>query len=307
MDYDETLHRVLTELRRTTGLELEIRADSPEEKSRAAEQLRLLTAAYKEKYDKIHFLRSLMTGELPAYRIQEHACRFHIAFAEPRILYLVEAEQKPDDLLQEVLRGLLPSRTAAYLIPVSGNLTAVLCSRGCMVKDGQGSPELAFARTMVDMLNAEAFTRIRVSYSRVSESLADLSAAFQETGLAPKIGKLFFSGETVFPCGRLGVGRLIYGLPYELCENFLREIFGEDIPPELDEETAVTASQFFENNLNIAETARQLHVHRNTLIYRLEQIQNRTGLDLRRFEDAAAFKIATMVINYLRTERNQNA
>lgn len=77
--------------------------------------------------------------------------------------------------------------------------------------------------------------------------------------------------------------------------------------PELDEETAVTASQFFENNLNIAETARQLHVHRNTLIYRLEQIQNRTGLDLRRFEDAAAFKIATMVINYLRTERNQNA
>ena len=133
-------------------------------------------------------------------------------------------------LLQEVLRGLLPSRTAAYLIPVSGNLTAVLCSRGCMVKDGQGSPELAFARTMVDMLNAEAFTRIRVSYSRVSESLADLSAAFQETGLALKIGKLFFSGETVFPCGRLGSGALIYGLPYGCVKIFCGNLRGRHSP-----------------------------------------------------------------------------
>ena len=46
-------------------------------------------------------------------------------------------------------------------------------------------------------------------------------------------------------------------------------------------------------------------MHRNTLIYRLEQIQKRTGLDLRLFEDAMTFKIATMVINYLHTERNQ--
>ena len=45
-------------------------------------------------------------------------------------------------------------------------------------------------------------------------------------------------------------------------------------------------------------------MHRNTLIYRLEQIQKRTGLDLRTFEDAMTFKIATMVMNYLQTERN---
>ena len=59
-----------------------------------------------------------------------------------------------------------------------------------------------------------------------------------------------------------------------------------------------------QNNLNIAETARQLHMHRNTLIYRLEQVEKRTGLDLRRFEDAMTYKIASMVLNYLQTERN---
>lgn len=76
------------------------------------------------------------------------------------------------------------------------------------------------------------------------------------------------------------------------------------MPETLDEETSVTISRFFQNNLNIAETSRQLHMHRNTLIYRLEQIQKRTGLDLRNFEDAMTFKIATMVMNYLHTERN---
>ena len=77
-----------------------------------------------------------------------------------------------------------------------------------------------------------------------------------------------------------------------------------EIPQALDEETTVTVNKFLQNNLNIAETSRQLHMHRNTLIYRLEQIEKRTGLDLRQFEDAMTFKIASIVMNYLYTERN---
>ena len=82
------------------------------------------------------------------------------------------------------------------------------------------------------------------------------------------------------------------------------KFFGEEIPQALDEETTATVNKFLQNNLNIAETSRQLHMHRNTLIYRLEQIEKRTGLDLRQFEDAMTFKIASMVMNYLYTERN---
>ena len=160
------------------------------------------------------------------------------------------------------------------------------------------------ARMIVDTLNTEALTQVQLSYSSVIESLTELSGAFRETSLALKVGKLFYPEQTIFPYNELGVGRLIYQLPVSLCENFLKEIFGENVPDELDEETAVTINRFFQNNLNIAETSRQLHMHRNTLIYRLEQIQKRTGLDLRIFEDAMVFKIATMVMNYLHTERN---
>ena len=105
---------------------------------------------------------------------------------------------------------------------------------------------------------------------------------------------------------KLGIGRLIYQLPASLCESFLHEVFLDEIPDKLDDETLLTINRFLQNNLNIAETSRQLHMHRNTLIYRLEQIEKRTGLDLRQFEDAMTFKIATMVMNYLHAEKGKN-
>ena len=57
---------------------------------------------------------------------------------------------------------------------------------------------------------------------------------------------------------------------------------------------------FFENNLNISETARQMYLHRNTLGYRLEKIMKTTGLDVRKFEDALTFKIAMMVADHMK-------
>ena len=59
----------------------------------------------------------------------------------------------------------------------------------------------------------------------------------------------------------------------------------------LDEDTLDTINRFFENNLNVSETARKLYVHRNTLVYRLEKVKKITGLDLREFEDAILFKV----------------
>ena len=82
---------------------------------------------------------------------------------------------------------------------------------------------------------------------------------------------------------------------------FIKEVFGEKIPDILDDEEAMsTINKFFENNLNISETARRLYVHRNTLVYRLEKIQKKTGLDVRVFDDALTFKIAMMVADHMK-------
>ena len=69
---------------------------------------------------------------------------------------------------------------------------------------------------------------------------------------------------------------------------------------DFDEETLTTINKFFENSLNVSETSRQLYIHRNTLVYRLDKLQKSTGLDLRVFEDAITFKIALMVVQYMK-------
>ena len=301
MDYTSELDRALSELKRITGVAVSVKADTPEETELALSQIRCLCAAYKEKYKKADFLKSLMTEGIPSYDVGDRAARLHIDPEEKRVLFLLEA-RTIDDTLTEILKNLFPSRSKTYLVPMSENRIAVLRP----LKSGETADSMRqIARTIVDTLNMEALTHVQLSYSSVIDTLADLSSAFRETSLALQVGKLFYSEQTVFPYNELGIGRLIYQLPVSICERFLEEIFGKEIPEAFDDETTATINRFFQNNLNIAETSRQLHMHRNTLIYRLEQIQKRTGLDLRTFEDAMTFKIATMVINYLHTERNQ--
>ena len=84
-----------------------------------------------------------------------------------------------------------------------------------------------------------------------------------------------------------------------LCRMYIHEIFGERIPEEIDEETLVTVEKFFYYILNVSETSRQLFIHRNTLVYRIEKLQKATGLDIRVFDDALTLKIALMVVNYM--------
>lgn len=301
MEQTPELIKALAELKRIMGITLRVEADSPEELELALSQIHCLTLAYKEKYNKNHFLQSLMTDTLPSYDISERAVRLHIEQDTPRVLLLIETRNQVDDTIMEVLKNLFPSQSKTYLVSMGERELAILRpAKASETADSIGH----LARTIVDTLNMEALTHVQVAYSGIIDTLLDLSAAYREVSLALRIGMLFYPEQTIFPYNRLGISRLIYQLPLSVCESFLKEIFGGELPKPFDDETTAAVNKFLQNNLNIAETSRQLHMHRNTLIYRLEQIERRTGLDIRRFEDAMTFKIATMVINYLQTERN---
>ncbi len=126
-----------------------------------------------------------------------------------------------------------------------------------------------------------------------------MSRSYKEAKMAMDVGKIFFDERNIIAYSELGIGRLIYQLPIPLCKMFIKEIFGGRSPDEFDEETLTTISKFFENSLNVSETSRQLFIHRNTLVYRLDKLQKSTGLDLRVFEDAITFRIALMVVKYM--------
>ena len=68
----------------------------------------------------------------------------------------------------------------------------------------------------------------------------------------------------------------------------------------IDDETQTLLDELFKQNLNISQTAKELFMHRNTLIYRLDKIRKSTGLDATCFDDAVTLRLilALARLNY---------
>ena len=174
------------------------------------------------------------------------------------------------------------------------------------VRDNYTYDELdKVAKLIIDELAAMGMNKVNIAYGTVINEIKEVSRSYKEARMALDVGKIFYSGENIVAYARLGIGRLIYQLPIPLCKMFIREVFENKSPDDFDEETIVTIHKFFENSLNVSETSRQLYIHRNTLVYRLDKLQKITGLDLRVFEDAITFKIALMVVKYMKYMERQ--
>lgn len=117
--------------------------------------------------------------------------------------------------------------------------------------------------------------------------------------MAMDVGRIFYAEKNVIAYSTLGIGRLIYQLPVNLCRIFIEEIFGGNQVYDLDEETLTTINKFFENNLNVSETSRQLFYTEIRLYTGLKSAESdRAGYQ--NLEDAMTFKIAMMVVNYMK-------
>lgn len=260
-------------------------------------QLQNLIVAYKEQFDRNNFFQNLILDNLLLVDIYNRAKRLHIVDIQPRVVYLVETVGEKDSMVDELMKGLFSSQNGDFITAVDENNVVLIKA----VKEGCDIEELEqTARVIIDMINAEAMVNVRVAFGGCVKELKDVSKSYKEAKMALEVGKIFYAEKNVVAYNRLGIGRLIYQLPANLCRMFIQEIFGENMPYDLDEETLNTINKFFENNMNVSETSRQLFVHRNTLVYRIERIQESTGLDLRCFDDALTFKIALMVVNYIK-------
>jgi len=260
-------------------------------------QIHNLAIAYKERFDRNNFFQNLLLDNLLLVDIYNRAKKLHIETTVPRVVYLIETHMERDSIVTELLKGMFSNQAGDYITSVDESSVILIKSL-----DGDSSAENMekVAQTIVDMLNAEAMANVRVAYGTVVQELKDVSKSYKEAKMALDVGKIFYVEKNVAAYSTLGIGRLIYQLPINLCKIFIDEIFGDNVPTDLDEETLNTLNKFFENNLNVSETSRQLFVHRNTLVYRIEKIQKSTGLDLRSFDDALTFKIALMVVNYMK-------
>jgi len=263
----------------------------------ASFQIQNLLVAYKERYDKDNFIKNLLLDNLLLVDIYNRAKKLHIDTEVRRVVFLIETKNEKDMNALETVRGLFASKTKDFITAVDEK-NIILVKE---LKQSESYDDLSkTAKVIVDMLNTEAMTKVHVAYGTIVNEIKDVSRSYKEAKMALDVGKIFYSGRNVVAYNNLGIGRLIYQLPMPLCKMFIREIFDGKSPDSFDDETLTTINKFFENSLNVSETSRQLYIHRNTLVYRLDKLQKSTNLDLRVFEDAITFKIALMVVKYMK-------
>lgn len=260
-------------------------------------QIQNLLIAYKERFDKDNFIKNLLLDNLLLVDIYSRSKKLHIRMEAPRSVLIAETEGGKDINAVELVRGCLPQGNRDFTTAVDEN--SVIIVKETETDNAKAELEQT-AKTIIAVLEKEGASKVHVAYGSMVGELKEVSRSYKEAKMALDVGRIFFDERQIVAYSELGIGRLIYQLPIPLCKMFIREIFGNKSPDEFDEETIITINKFFENSLNVSETSRQLFIHRNTLVYRLDKLQKSTGLDLRVFEDAITFKIAMMVAKYMK-------
>ncbi len=268
----------------------------------AVNQIESLIEAYRERMDRNTFVQNLLLDNLLLVDIYNRARKLHIEAEVRRVVYVIEADSDADGMSMEVLKSIVSGNGRDFVTAVDEH-SMIYVQELDKNQDYEDVKDVAIM--LLDTLEAEVMTGARIAYGTIVDDIQQVSRSYKEARMAMDVGKVFYVQHRIHSYRELGIGRLIYQLPISLCEMFIEEVFTAQKPDELEEEELTTINKFFENSLNVSETARQLFVHRNTLVYRLEKLQRATGLDIRNFEDAMTFKIALMVDSYMKYMREK--
>lgn len=259
-------------------------------------QIQNLLVAYKERFDGDNFIKNLLLDNLLLVDIYSRAKKLRIENNVPRVVFLIETEIDKEFNVVEIVRSIFPTKQKDFVTAVDEK--SIILVKELKEKDSKEEID-QISKHIYDTLSAEAMTSVYVAIGTVVNDLKNVSAAYKEAKMALEVGKIFEENKKIVNYEQLGIGRLIYQLPAPLCKMFINEVLHGLSMDQFDEETLTTVNKFFENNLNVSETSRQLYIHRNTLVYRLDKLQKMTGLDLRNFDDAIIFKIMLMVSKYM--------
>lgn len=253
---------------------------------------------HNDRYDRSNLIRNIILDNVLPGDILVSAKELHLSYDTPRVIMLLRTADGSANAqtLVEVVQNMFPEKNRDFVFSLDERNT-ILAKE---IKSDTTEAELdRLAQTVLDTVNAEAYAQITIGIGSMAPTIKDLAKSYKDARVALEVAKVFDTERSIINYENLGIGRLIYQLPTTLCELFLSEVFKKGSIDALDSETLFTIQKFFENDLNVSETSRQLYVHRNTLVYRLDKVQKITGLDLRIFDHAIVFKIAMMVKRYL--------
>lgn len=143
---------------------------------------------------------------------------------------------------------------------------------------------------ITDSLKNVYIKEVTVGIGSPANSSNEIIASAKEAAQVIDIGKNLTAKTRVHKIGGLGVLPLLVSSSPKQKRDYADKVLSELNDQELIE----TMESFLEENLNLTKTAERLKVHRNTVIYRLDKIQEKLGRDPRNFSDSVELHLALL-------------
>ena len=236
-------------------------------------------------------LRLMLRGEVELSEFEALAAEHDIPVKQSRcVLYMYFQEIEAEPALQLLVNVVDPS--ADLVCEVGRHAIAILRT----VEEEGGMDVLEeYARALENTFLSETGKDVFIGISEPREEIIEIPEAFEEARSAINIGRMYHANRSIFMYRNLLLERFLKEVSPEMSASYNSLIFNRRTARLFNEEMVHTIETFFDNSLNLSETARKLYIHRNTLVYRLEKVQRAIGLDLRNFDDAVTFKMMMLL------------
>ena len=168
----------------------------------------------------------------------------------------------------------------------------ILFYNGNIIMIGKFEDTLEHVQSIKATIESIISGKCYISYCKVDNYL-DLKKSYENTCYKIDLGIKYNIIENIFDSNKLILEGIIDSVSDEM-KNDIYERFKKGIS-KLDNEMIRTIEVFFKYGLNLSEAAKELYIHRNTLIYRLDKIQKYTNYDIRNFNEAVLLKIILFI------------
>lgn len=229
-----------------------------------------------------------LRGDLMGSELEALSHEHQLPQEMERTVMVFHIVQTENECAYDLLRDITPVQDKDVLLNMDRH-TVVLIKE---MTDVETIDELnQFAQALQETLMGETAHQMTVGIGKPRHTIDELRESYNEARRAIEVGRIFKPEESVYIYSRLILERFLMELPQDISAYYHGLLFNRKNQRLFNDEMLYTIEMFFKKDLNLSDTARQLYIHRNTLVYRLDKVQRQTGLDLRSFEDAITFKI----------------
>ena len=240
--------------------------------------------------DRDEVLRRVLLDGLNGTELETLAAEYGLEMDRARcaVFFYCEGDARA---VEETLHEVFSGSNSDLVVRLDRNSVALL-----RAMDGSNHDELEeLVLAVLDTAREVTGGRITAGIGETELSLTQMAKSLGEARSAMEIGRVYRPGKRVYAFRSLLLERFICEIPPQIAQRYYDALFSKRNARVFNEEMVQTIDKFFECHLNVSEAARQLYIHRNTLVYRLDKVQRATGLDLRAFDDAITFKLLRML------------